>query len=82
MEIRISRGYTFPECEPYIRVDMYKTHEAYLYPERHEGDIWNTCCTFDTNDPSQPNDLHVVDRLLSIIETSVNTLLDAVKDKK
>ncbi len=76
MEIRITRGLTFPECNPYIRVDFYKTHEAYLYPEDHPDDVWNACCSFDPNDPTKPNELDTFDRLLNIIEASVNSCLE------
>lgn len=76
MEIVLSRGMVLETGNSYIRVDFYKTHEAFLYPAEHENEIWNCCCTFDVNDPTKPNDLSIVDRLLSIIESSVNACLE------
>lgn len=75
MEIVLSRGMVLETGHSYIRVDFYKTQEAYFHPEEHKDEIFNCCCIFDVNDSKKTNELAVVDRLLSIIETSVNGCL-------
>ena len=75
MQIEISRGIVLETGNHYIRVDFYKSEDAYMFPDEHPDEIWNCCCTFDVNDPTKPNDLNIIDRLLSIIETSVNGCL-------
>jgi len=77
MEIKLYYGMSIGG-DKFIRVDFYKSHEAFLNPETHDDEIWNCCCAFDPNDPTNPNQLNVVDRLLSIIETSVNSCLKEV----
>ena len=58
-----------------IRVDFYKSHEAFLHPDQNEGEIWNCCCDFDFRDLGQLHKLDLIPKLLSIIETSVNSCL-------
>lgn len=76
MKIKISRGIVVETGDMYILVDFYKTEEAYYNPSDHEDEIWHCYCEFDANDPTKTCELSLVDRLINILENSVNSCLE------
>ena len=72
-QFKIALGMELISGESFIRVDGYKTKESYYYPhDAKENDIVNCVMQID---PYNPDETHLLNKIIKCIETQVNACL-------
>ena len=72
MRIKIELGYDLLLESPILRVDLYKTDEAYHDPISYPGECFNCCAIVNL----EKNNFDVSKKLLGAVEISINQLLN------
>jgi len=78
MRFKLSLGYDISYGTPFVRVDFYKTNEAYMRPEKHIEDICNCVIALNidlNNEDALPS------KLLEIIEIGINQCILHMEQK-
>lgn len=79
MKFKSSLNFDIKSNTMYVRVDFYRTEEAYLYPEEaKENEILNCCTAVDL----EQDRIKAINQVMRIIDMSLESLLSYKPDNE